>query len=335
MASAVKKSGVPLLRLAHPLAFASYLASVGAPAERHMRRQRLPILCEDPNAFVPLEHAWGMFDSAARHEDAALGWRVGAYVGDQGLNVSLLRQLETAPTLLQALQKLVRVAREEASDIQLGLLDRPDHVLLYTRYALLTEHPGYLISQAYQLGVLVDLIRHFLGRRWMPDELGVSCAHIPAAARDLFPGSRFLMRQPMAYVMVPRNCLHRATPTPFAKRGAASPQKPGGDLDFVDTLRALLATYVCEGYPSARFAASLMNTSERTLARRLSDHGITYGALLDEVRFNAARHLLGNSGMPIGEIARSIGFEDQTHFARMFRRVGGLSPRQFRNTVRN
>ena len=107
-----------------------------------MRRQRLPVLCGDPDALVPLERAWAMFDSAARHEDTALGWLVGAYVGDEGLNVSLLRQLETAPTLFQALQKLVQMARKEASQIQLGLLDRPAHVLLFMRYALMTEHPG-------------------------------------------------------------------------------------------------------------------------------------------------------------------------------------------------
>ena len=78
-----------------------------------------------------------------------------------------------------------------------------------------------------------------------------------------------------------------------------------------------------------------MNTSERTLARRLSAHGLTYGALVDDVRFTAAKKFLQRPGARVGEVANAVGFDHQGHFTRMFRRIGGLSPRQFQKLARS
>jgi hypothetical protein len=161
------KSGPPLLRLGHPMAFTAFLRHIGAPADRYLRSQKLPVLCDDPDSFVPLAKAWAFFATAARHEDPMLGWLVGAHVGDHNLNAGLLRKLETAPTLFQALQRLVKLARAEATHIQLGIAGRRDDVLFYTRYSGMREVPGYMCSQSYQLGLLRDLIRHFLGRDWI------------------------------------------------------------------------------------------------------------------------------------------------------------------------
>ena len=74
-----------------------------------------------------------------------------------------------------------------------------------------------------------------------------------------------------------------------------------------------------------------MNTSVRTLSRRLSTDGLTYGALIDELRFKSAKELLQNPGVRIVDVAQSVGFNDQGDFTRMFRRIGGLTPREFRN----
>ena len=73
MDSSPKKSGPPLLRLGHPMAFTAFLSHVGAPVDRYLRRQKLPVLCDDPDMFVPLTRAWAFFDSTARSEDPAVG----------------------------------------------------------------------------------------------------------------------------------------------------------------------------------------------------------------------------------------------------------------------
>ena len=84
-----------MVRLGHPMAFMSYLRHIGAPVDRHLRNHQLPVLCDDPDTFVPLLKVWSFFDAVARHENPMVGWMAGAYVGDHNLNAGLLRKLET------------------------------------------------------------------------------------------------------------------------------------------------------------------------------------------------------------------------------------------------
>jgi AraC-like DNA-binding protein len=333
MDSSANKSGPPVLRLAHLMAFTAFLRHIGAPVDRDLQRHKLPVLCDDPNAFVPLARAWSFFETAARHEDPALGWLVGAHVGDHSLNARLLRKLEVAPTLFQALQQLVQLASSEASHVRLGMHERQADVIFYTQYPGMRNVPGYNSSQSYQIGIIIDLIRHFLGRHWVPDEIGIEHTISPAVMEQHFPGSRILTQQPMGYIAVPRACLYRSVRRTDPESAVADNRLLNKNFDNIDTLRAMLKSYLPDGYPSARFAAELMDVSERTLARRLSARGLTYGKLVDEVRFAEAKQLLLKPGARIEDVAISIGFDCQSNFTRMFRRVGGLSPREFRKTA--
>ena len=72
---------------------------------------------------------------------------------------------------------------------------------------------------------------------------------------------------------------------------------------------------------------------ERTLFRRLANEGITYQRLADEVRFDLAKEMLREQDVTLGEIAVHLGFSDAGNFSRTFRRIGGLSPRQYRKSL--
>jgi len=193
---AAKKSTPPLLRNAHLMGFQALLLQRGAPVDRFLRRHRLPLSCDDPNAFLPLLKVWAFFDDVARHEDSNIGWMVGAHIGDHSLNAGLLLKLEAAPTLLSGLRRLIQLVSTEATDLDIGIHERWDDVLLYMHYPGMRATPGYMISQAYQLQVCLDLIRHFLGRHWVPSEIGVESSHIPPLAEGDFPGCRILTQRP-------------------------------------------------------------------------------------------------------------------------------------------
>lgn len=330
LGTAGKTSAPPIIRLAHPLAFAAFLRHIGAPVERHMRRQGLPTLCDDPNAFVPLNRAWSFFDATAQHEDVMLGWHVGRFVGDHNLNRNLLRRLENAPSLYQALRKLVQMVSSEASHLQIDIRERDQDILFYTHYSGRREEPGYLTSQAYQLEVYLNLIRHFLGEHWVPPEIGIEHPASSPVVESHFPGTRILAGQEMGYLAVPRSCLHVAARRTDSGDAGKADLPLTENFDYVDTLRSLLRPYMADGYVSEQQAASLIDTSVRTMTRRLSDHGLTYGSLIDDIRFSAAKDMLQTPEMKIIAVARSVGFEDHSDFTRMFRRIGGLTPREFR-----
>jgi len=69
----MKNPHLAIIRLAHPLAVASYLQHMGAPEARYLRKQGLPTLCEDPNVFVSIHKTWLFFADAAAREDQWLG----------------------------------------------------------------------------------------------------------------------------------------------------------------------------------------------------------------------------------------------------------------------
>lgn len=82
--------------------------------------------------------------------------------------------------------------------------------------------------------------------------------------------------------------------------------------------------------PDLATMARLMNTSERTLKRRLAAEGTTFRALLDEARKATADELLAEASLPLGEIALRLGFSDSSSFSQTFKRWHGVSPGQYR-----
>lgn len=78
-----------------------------------------------------------------------------------------------------------------------------------------------------------------------------------------------------------------------------------------------------------RVAASL-HMSDRTLRRRLSDEGVSFRGLLDEIREQFAEELLVTGGLSVAEVAERLGYVEVSSFSQAFRRWKGVGPREFR-----
>lgn len=71
--------------------------------------------------------------------------------------------------------------------------------------------------------------------------------------------------------------------------------------------------------------------SQSTFARRFKAvTGETPLSYLHRLRINAARHLLENDLRSIQEVGREVGYDDVTHFRRVFKRYTESSPRKYR-----
>ncbi len=67
---------------------------------------------------------------------------------------------------------------------------------------------------------------------------------------------------------------------------------------------------------------------ERLFVAQLHD---TPAAIYKRLRLNRARQLLALSRSPLTEIAFDLGFDNVSHFARLFKRIYGVPPGQFRS----
>ena len=76
--------------------------------------------------------------------------------------------------------------------------------------------------------------------------------------------------------------------------------------------------------------AAELGLTRRTLQRRLTDCGVNFSDLIDVTRRDIAiRRLLEGSGS-LKEMSFDLGYSDQAHFTRMFKRWTGATPSEFR-----
>ena len=83
--------------------------------------------------------------------------------------------------------------------------------------------------------------------------------------------------------------------------------------------------------PSLTYLAKAVEVHPTHLARVFRQfERCTVGDYIREVRINYARQRMLESNDSLVEIALAAGFADQTHFTRSFKRVTGMTPREFR-----
>ena len=75
-----------------------------------------------------------------------------------------------------------------------------------------------------------------------------------------------------------------------------------------------------------------MNTSPRTLIRRLRVAGTTFQLEIDGIRRQRATELLRRVSVPLSSIADALGFADAASFAKAFKRWTGVSPSTYRKS---
>jgi AraC-like DNA-binding protein len=77
--------------------------------------------------------------------------------------------------------------------------------------------------------------------------------------------------------------------------------------------------------------AKRLGMATRTLQRKLSEHGVTYHGLVDQVRRAHGERLLRDPSLAIHQVAFALGYSDVGAFNRAWRQWTALSPRAFRN----
>ena len=63
-----------------------------------------------------------------------------------------------------------------------------------------------------------------------------------------------------------------------------------------------------------------------------SEMGITFTDYINSLKVEYACSLLTNSNMSIIDISLSAGFDDQSYFTKVFRKIKGMTPKQYRTS---
>ncbi|NQX59677.1 AraC family transcriptional regulator [Paenibacillus qinlingensis] len=99
-----------------------------------------------------------------------------------------------------------------------------------------------------------------------------------------------------------------------------------------DKLLSILA-YVQDHYKTVTLGelSSTFHFTESYLSKLIrATSGQTFLDIIKTIKLNKAIELLTSSDLKVQNISESIGFENNTHFIRTFKKVYGISPNQFR-----
>lgn len=191
------------------------------------------------------------------------------------------------------------------------------------------------------MAVTFNIMASLCGSKWRPTEVLLSRSHPtdPTPYRRFFRAPLRFDADQTALVFAASWLERRLTGTDAKLRQMLQMQvdalEAKGNGDVVVQLRRVLRTLLVSGGGSEEQVAQLFSMHRRTLNRRLQAHDTTFHALVEETRFDIARHYLEVTRLPIVEIAGALDYADASAFTRAFRRWSGTTPAAWRaNAVR-
>jgi AraC-like DNA-binding protein len=186
------------------------------------------------------------------------------------------------------------------------------------------------------VALMFNIVRSLCGPEWKPLELRFAHgAPLDAAPYRRVFGAPLRFNRSQDAVVFPAFWLERPLPTADRELSRLLQQQLEAQEAryreaFPDQVRRVLRTALLSDLGSARQVARLLSMHSRTLHRRLARYGTGFRRLVDESRFDIARHMLEDSTLGVREIAELLDYADASAFTRAFRRWSGTTPAQWR-----
>jgi AraC-like DNA-binding protein len=329
----------------------SWVNTVLAAAERAgVARERLLAQAGIPVAELarerwPIDHITRLWRAAAHcTQDAGFGLKAGAQVGPGSFNV-VSYLLQSAPSLRGAIALVQQYQRliSDGGRFQFIAGEHASWVVYHPRQGALAFSPHQIEAV---LAAVVAFSRWVTGRALKPRQVQFSQARVGPLAgyREAFGCCAVEFEQAFSGVLLDNALLDAPLPQADAQLAQLHHQHAAARLaalsapaDLAQALRAWMTGQLQQPLPGRALAraqaAAALGLSERTLARRMQALGLSFSALLDEARHQAALQALAQTQRPLAEIGQALGFAEPSVFHRAFRRWTGRTPGQWRQAA--
>jgi AraC-like DNA-binding protein len=312
--------------------FVSFLRSAGAPVGRYLAEARVdPGLLADPEGIVPSVFVLRFVELAARRSGIAdLGIRVGLAIDPFSLG-RFGRTIASAGTVGRAFASSVTHRSGWHSGERVWIARNGDLVEVHHKYC---TPEGEIASQAVAANLVahLNLLRHTRDPSCAPAYVALPVARSRAYAEIPMLGNvRIDFDQPRTVIAFHPRTLAQPLVDVDATHQAKSLAEPTAlPASLVPSVEAFVASLLGVQQPRIELVAEATGTNCRTLQRRLSEAGTTYGGLVAHTRLRLARERLAASDEKIVDIALALGYTDAAHFTRAFKRWTGLAPFAYR-----
>jgi AraC-like DNA-binding protein len=283
-----------------------------------------PLPFSDPDALVPRRSSLALVNQAARMTgDTCFGLHVGAAFSlDQG--GAWAKAVQEAPTLRAALNVVCRRMHLLHTGTKVELHEGPRKTVLEFRFQGRTyENPRHFIEGSLAVALKVVQLAEdvavsaFFEHERPPDVLELERIYGPRIA---------FSRHTNGLILESARLDEPLSAKTFRKAGMPVPSECE---NLVQTVLQTIEKLMPYGRPTIQDTAAEVGLGVRTLERRLNDWGVPYKAFLDQVRRLRALDLLRTGRHSMTDIALLLGYSENAHFTRAFRRWTGMSPRRY------
>ena len=319
---------IPLVRAKYVYAYGAVLDQLGASRRRLLERVGLSErVLEHPEAIIPARQAWSFIGLAAQQEGID---DFGLVAGEMSIQEygAFSERLLQVPNLNQALEAFCQLARHEYSRADF-YVSRSERVTWFCRGPIDGDVAERKHVELLVLTMMIATVRLAAGRDWHPPIVLLQTKDSRQVEQHrLFSRSEVRFGHRITAFEVPQYLLSKELPTTAVRRDAQHYDRL--EHEFPVAIRQVVAGMLVDGVPKIASVADAVGGSIRTLQRRLSDINTTFSDILEEAKIKSANWMIAQGDCRLTEIAHELGYSDQAHFTRAFRRWTGLSPAAFR-----
>lgn len=148
-------------------------------------------------------------------------------------------------------------------------------------------------------------------------------------------GARVVMNSPFNAIFLHQNDLklpivNRSQQIYEMATSYIDTQFPTSSKPLSDRVRSVASRLLSNGGSLHVEVASAIGMHPRTMQRRLSEEGVSFQDIKEDVRRDAAIRYLGQSSIPLTRVAAMLGYSEPSVLTRSCHRWFGTSPREFR-----
>lgn len=262
------------------------------------------------------------FDLATAADPAALGVSGHALFGGETLGDCLAAHARHMPGLQGGVELALEVANGRA---------------VWRHRFIDSDHGAARVLNEGITGFMLAALRAILGPD-AGDDFVVAFPHRPAASTRAYEerlragvvfgrGDGNEIAFDAALLALP-NRARAAAAVPSAEAAATGPDF--SDAAVVARIEPMIGSMLLAGEATLVRAARGLGLAPRSLQRSLARSGTSFEELVEAERRRRAVFWLGDGALPIGSVARALGYAHPAHFTRAFRRWHGMPPADYR-----
>lgn len=338
MASPRDLVSLPTTRAGISRLAAMRLISAGVPvapllSEIGLTEERLA----DHDQRVPARRQVAFLDrAAAALADDRLGFTLAQEFDPRALGL-LFYVMASSQTLGEALQRIARYSSITNEALVFRVAEGAEFTIKLT-YVGLPRHSDRHQAEFCIFGV-IRICRLLTGSNLAPQR--VSIAHLRSgdiSAMSRFAGTTVEFGAHADELVLPAEARERplVNADPYLNElllnycEAALSSRTTNASPLRVSVENAIAPLLPHGKVRAEFIARALGMSERTLARKLADEGLSFSEILQQLRRDLAVRYLNEGGHHVSKVAWLLGFQEVSAFSHAFKQWTGMAPSQMR-----